>query len=309
MDEETGRVVGARLGGPRGPRTVRCGAVVLATGGFQGDVELLTRYVSPWADRLFLRASSTSTGDGLRMALAAGAAGSRGLQAFYGHLLPAPPARIDPATFRTVALYYSPESVALNLHGERFFDESMADELTTQALARQPEARGFLVFDEACYREHVLRPHLPDGPVHDPLVVIPAAGGVVLRADSLADLAAALSAHGVPPRVAQATLESYDAAIAAGAPERLTVPRRKRLHRLHRPPFYAIPVQPAITFTHGGVRVDTACRALDRDGRPVPGLYVAGVDAGGIFYEGYVGGLAASLVTGLRAGIHAARVA
>lgn len=307
VDEETGRVVGARLASPGGPRTIRCRAVILATGGFQGDVELLTRYISPWADRLFLRASPTSTGDGLRMALAAGAATSRGLRAFYGHLLPAPPTRITPAAFRTLALYNSPHAVLLNLRGERFVDESIADEQTTQALARQPEARGFLVFDELCYREHILRPHLPDGPIRDPLADIPAAGGVVLRAETLPDLAAALAAYGVPPRVAQATLAEYDAAAAAGAPERLPVPRRRNLHRLQRPPFHAIPAQPGLTFTHGGVRIDTTCQALDRDGRPVPGLYVAGVDAGGIFYEGYVGGLAASLVTGLRAGIHAAR--
>lgn len=306
-DEHTGRVAGVRVGGPEGPRTIRCRAVVLATGGFQGDVELTSRYLGPWADRIFLRTLPTATGDGLRLALSAGATASRGLHAFYGHLLPAPPVRIEVANMRPLSLYYSVESLLLNLRGERFVDETLGDAIANQALARQPEARGFLVFDEACYREHVLRPH--DEIVNDPLSGIPAAGGVVARADSLDGLAAELAKWGVPAAKALATLEQYDTAVAAGAPERLPVPRRGKLHRLCHAPFYAVPVQPGITFTHGGVRIDISGQALDRDGQPVPGLYAAGVDAGGIFYESYVGALAASLVTGLRAGLHAARAA
>lgn len=305
--DENGRVVGAQLDGVGGPRTVRARAVIVATGGFQGDVELATRYIGRWADRLYLRSCPTNTGDGLRMALAAGAATSRGLHAFYGHLLPAPPARIEPASFRSLSQYYSTVTVALNLRGERFTDESLGDELTNQALARQPEALGFLIFDAMCYTDHVLRPHVPDGAARDPLVTVPQAGGVVLEAASIGELATRLAAYGVPPSVAQATLEQYDAAIAAGRPDALPVPRRAEHHRLCRPPFYAVPVRPGLTFTNGGVRVDPAGHALDRDGQPVPGLFVAGVDAGGLFYEGYVGGLAASLVNGLRAGIHAAR--
>lgn len=304
--EDGDRVAGVRVRGRDGPRTVRSRAVVLATGGFQGDVEMTTRYLGPWADRLFLRANPRSTGDGLRMALAAGAATSRGLRAFYGHLLPAPPAEFDLARARGLTQYYSAEVVLLNLRGERFVDESAGDDLSTQALAREPEARGFLVFDEACYREHVLRPQVPDL-TSDPLTPIAGVGGVVLRADTVVALAGQLAEWGVPASVAQATLEQYDVAIAAGTPERLPVARRAKHHRLCQPPFYAVPVRPGLTFTHGGVRINTACQALDRDGQPVPGLFVAGVDAGGIFYEGYVGALAASLVTGLRAGVHAAR--
>jgi len=56
-----------------------------------------------------------------------------------------------------------------------------------------------------------------------------------------------------------------------------------------------------------GVRADRDCQALDDIGRPIPGLYVAGADVGAVSIEGYVGGLAPSLMTGLRAGINAAR--
>ena len=67
------------------------------------------------------------------------------------------------------------------------------------------------------------------------------------------------------------------------------------------PPYYVIEVVPAITFTFGGLLVDSEARVLDRDGRPIPGLHAAGADAGGLYVRAYAGGIAAALVFGLRA--------
>ncbi|NDZ81608.1 FAD-binding protein, partial [Streptomyces sp. SID10853] len=74
-------------------------------------------------------------------------------------------------------------------------------------------------------------------------------------------------------------------------------------------PFHALMVQPSVTFTFGGVRIDDQARALDADGRPVPGLHAAGADIGGLSNHGYAGGLAPAYITGRRAGHSAARVA
>jgi succinate dehydrogenase/fumarate reductase flavoprotein subunit len=61
----------------------------------------------------------------------------------------------------------------------------------------------------------------------------------------------------------------------------------------------SVRVHAAVTHTLGGLRVDTSARVLDTAGLPVPGLYAAGADAGGIFLGGYGSGLAAALVLGL----------
>lgn len=66
------------------------------------------------------------------------------------------------------------------------------------------------------------------------------------------------------------------------------------------PPIYALEVQPAITFTYGGLRTDTNGRVLDHDVR-VDGLWAAGVDAGGLSNWTYAGGLAPAFITGRRA--------
>ena len=63
----------------------------------------------------------------------------------------------------------------------------------------------------------------------------------------------------------------------------------------------AVHVMPGVTHTIGGLRVDTSARVLDERGRPIPGLYAAGADVGGISTGGYASGLAAALVLGLTA--------
>ena len=71
-------------------------------------------------------------------------------------------------------------------------------------------------------------------------------------------------------------------------------------------PFYALMVQPSITFTFGGVRTNAKGEALDHDGAAVPGLYAAGADIGGLSNYGYAGGLAPGYITGRWAGNSAA---
>src|SRR4029077_10245609 len=65
---------------------------------------------------------------------------------------------------------------------------------------------------------------------------------------------------------------------------------------------FAADVVPAVTMTFGGINVDDAGAAVDVDGAPLPGLYVAGGDTSDVYHRGYAGGLCAAAVTGRRAG-------
>jgi succinate dehydrogenase/fumarate reductase flavoprotein subunit len=87
------------------------------------------------------------------------------------------------------------------------------------------------------------------------------------------------------------------------------VPRRASPFGLVSPPFRALLVRAAITFTNGGADADTQMRVLDRDGVPIQGLYAAGADAGGTYQAGYMGGLVLGLVQGRIAGAEAASFA
>ena len=115
--------------------------VVLATGGFQADRELVRRHVTPEADELLLRATPWSRGDGLRIGLAAGGAQSAGLDEFYGRNMPAPPAQVEPAGFVELAQLYARHAEVENLRGERFETRTWSEIDTVQWTARQPGAR------------------------------------------------------------------------------------------------------------------------------------------------------------------------
>ena len=312
-----GAVTGALAFGPEGPVRIGARAVVLATGGFQGNAELLARYVSPHAASMYLRANPWSTGDGLQAALDAGAATTPWLDTFYGHALTAPPARFDAFGFQEMSHKYGPFAVALNLHGQRFADESAGtgEEWLNSQIARQPQASAAYVFDA------VVAGHEYEGGALARVVLERArqAGGPVAHAGTLDELARQMHGWGLPPGEVLQTLATYNAAVTAGRGEFLHPPRRGNPFPVLQPPFSAALVRSGITFTCGGLRTDLDMRVLRRAqsvstlplvtaGRDefsfaaVRNLFAAGCDVGGFSTNAYLGGLAQALVSGRIAG-------
>ena len=129
--------------------------VVLATGGFQGDPELVGRYVKPAAP-LRARANPWSAGDGLRLALSRGAALSNGLDEFYGRNM----ADVDfgEGEFVSLAQVFGRHARIFNDDGEEFFDHdavSWSELDLVQATAHQPGARAWYVFEDDALGEQV----------------------------------------------------------------------------------------------------------------------------------------------------------
>jgi fumarate reductase flavoprotein subunit len=129
--------------------------VVLATGGFQGDAELVERFVEPAAP-LRLRANRWSAGDGLRLGLEQGAALSSGLAEFYGRNM----ADVDfgELEFVPLAQVYGRFARIFNERGEEFVDHneiSWSELDLVQATAHQPGARAWYLLDEEALDEPV----------------------------------------------------------------------------------------------------------------------------------------------------------
>jgi succinate dehydrogenase/fumarate reductase flavoprotein subunit len=123
--------------------------LVLATGGFQADRELVREHVTPEADHLLLRAAPGSAGDGLRLGLEAGGATSPGLDEIYARAMPAPPARVDPEGFVALSQLYARHATVTNARGERFETRTWSEIDAAQWIARQPKARAFYSVAEA----------------------------------------------------------------------------------------------------------------------------------------------------------------
>jgi fumarate reductase flavoprotein subunit len=129
--------------------------VVLATGGFAADRELVREHVTPEADELMLRAAPGSTGDGLRMGVAAGGASGPGLGEVYARAMPAPPARVGPEDFVRLSQLYARHAEVTNERGERHEAATWSEIDTAQWMARQPRARAWFRVPRAAQGERV----------------------------------------------------------------------------------------------------------------------------------------------------------
>jgi succinate dehydrogenase/fumarate reductase flavoprotein subunit len=152
--------------------------VILATGGFQGNRELVRRYITPEAEEVRLRANPWSTGDGLLIGLDAGAELTNGMDEFWGRNLPAPPARLDRTGFVPLGQLYARYATVENIHGERYEPRSWSEIDVAQWTARQPRARAWYHVADAALEERVR-----DMTVREMIEAARRAGGPVTRSD------------------------------------------------------------------------------------------------------------------------------
>ena len=280
------------------------GRVVLACGGFEGNPEMLARYIGPKAQwtRPVARGGYYNRGEGVAMGLAAGAAPAGEFGAFHAQPVDPRSGAIEP-----VVLHYG-YGVLVNRAGARFTDEAAGPvdagyERVARAVLEQPEGLAWAVFDAG----------LDDAPRWRVTV---RSDREPLEAPTVEALAAAA---GLDPAALAATLSAYNDACPEDAsafrpdgPDGLATrglaPAKSNWARpLLRPPFRAWPVICANCFTFGGLRIDRNGRAIDLDGDPIPGLYAAGETAG-LYYGDYTGATSVmrGAVFGRRAGRHAA---
>jgi succinate dehydrogenase/fumarate reductase flavoprotein subunit len=154
--------------------------VILATGGFQGNRDLVRRYITPEADEVRLRSNPWSTGDGLRIGLEVGGELTAGMDEFWGRNMPAPPAQLDSRGFVPLGQLYARFATVENADGERYEVRSWSEIDVAQWTARQPRARAWYHV-----RDEMLGERVRDHTVGDMIEAARLAGGPVKRADGV----------------------------------------------------------------------------------------------------------------------------
>ena len=150
-----------------------------------------------------------------------------------------------------------------------------------------------------------VRPGLSDLAPAEAVRNLADAGGHVAFAPGWRELGREVEAWGFEGANLPAAIEEFNRGVGGGG---TAIPRRWHRAPLLEPPYAALEVKPSVTFTMGGLKVDSLARVLDAGGRPIPGLHAAGADIGGIYNGGYAGGLALAAVFGMRAAEAAAGV-
>ncbi len=276
--------------------------VLIADGGFQANPNLYEEYIGGDFQRVFQRGARTGVGDGLKMAVAAGAA-LKGTDRFYGHVLCRDALHNDNVWPYPEIDAIATAGVVVNSAGRRIADEGVSGVYLTNALARvAADEPLYAIFDAAIWDKPGQSARIPANPL------LERAGGTVLQADTLEELAAQA---GVDPSGLVDTVAGYNAALRDETLGELAMPRSTTVQPwpIVESPFMAIPVCPGITYTMGGIAIDEHAQVLDCSGAPIKGLLAAGAATGGL--EGgtnaaYIGGLMKAGVFGL---IAAERVA
>jgi fumarate reductase flavoprotein subunit len=304
-----GRITGVEV--QHGGKTQRIGAraVVIADGGFQGNLELVRENISPQPSRIMQRGAATGVGDGLRMARAAGAATSE-LAPFYGHLLSRDAFKNDKVWPYPQCDELGVAGIVIDHRGERFVDEGRGGVYVANAIAHLDDPlSSCAIFDERVWQGPGKNARIPANPL------LVNAGATVHSAPTLAALAALI---GVSAEKLERTVREYNDAHAAGTLAKLEparssapIPGNAPIPTLpiKEPPYYAVPLCAGITFTTGGIAIDAHARVLGASGEPIAGLYAAGSCTGGL--EGgpgahYLGGLMKAAAFGLIAAEHIA---
>jgi tricarballylate dehydrogenase len=291
--DERGRYVLETAGG-HGDRTIAADAVIFASGGFQGNSEMMRAHFGPAAAAMKLISPGTgfNTGDGIRLAQRLGASLSGDWNGMHAE-------PVDPRSRQSapVVLVY-PYGIVVDRNGQRFFDEGrgLVHE-TWEAFARdihfsRPGSIAYAILDSRLFDiegfERAIRSEIPP-----------------YQAPTLDALAAMID---VPPEALTKTVQSFNDAATGDArrfdatscdglaTDGLVPPKSNWARPITKPPFVAYPLVGAIAYTFGGVATNEKAELLGDDGI-IDGLYAAG-EVTGQFY-----GTAPNAVAMLRAAV------
>lgn len=285
------RVTGLRAKRRDGAALDLVGRVVLASGGFEGNAEMMTRYVGPRSVYLrpICKGGYYNRGEGIEMALAAGAMGCGDFGSYHAE-------PVDPRSgVAEPSVFIFPYGILVNQDGRRFTDEAPGTvdacyERITRRIYEQRDGTAWVVLDA----KHLRVPNYRLAIRTDKPPVV---------ADSVAALARAI---GVPESGLLATVAAFNKACVPGnykpleldhvATKGLSPAKSHWALPIDEAPYHAYPIISANVFTFGGLKVDPKARVLDRDGEPIAGLYAAG-EIIGSYYGNYTG--ATSVLKGL----------
>jgi tricarballylate dehydrogenase len=277
--------------------------VILAGGGFEGNYEMLTKYLG--RDALALKMDTPATkfhlGECINMAFDVGAAPSGEFGSYHGDVVD-----VRSTAYRASIRAYV-HGILVNANGERFIDEGMDEisgsfEYISRGIFKQPGHIAYVIFDEKAHSIQMLGKDIKTSiPPYEAKTLEELAGIVKIDYGKL-----------------ESTISEFNSSVQDGEfdPSKLdgkctkgtSPPKSNWALKIDKPPFYCFPVQGTVQFTWGGVASDQHGRVCGADGAPIEGLYAAG-ETVGLYYHHFTPGTAvlSALTYGRISGIESVR--
>ena len=266
---ENGQAVGVMAEDAEHIYTIHAKAVVLATGGFGANFELMSSYDPSLANAVTTNHSGAQ-GDGIMMAQAVGA-DTVDMEQIQLH-----PTVIQSDGSLVSESFRSLGAIVVNTEGKRFVNDLAGRDVVSQAELKQPDGYCFIIFDQNLVDHLALSQRFIDG-------------GYTIQGNTYEELARNMGLQGEAVQNFVNTMNTWNESVSKGIDEEWG--RNNGMDDdLSTAPFYAIKIAPGIHHTMGGIKIDTKAEVIDTAGNVIPGLFAAGETTGGIHGGNRVGG-------------------
>lgn len=317
IKDDNGKVTGViATKSDGGQLTIHAKSVVLATGGYGGNAEMMKER---FGEKVILGQIASATGDGLNMAWDAGAARYGDNLAQWFCLMPN--AELSKKMDDPYALWdlNALPLLWVNKNGERFinedvvfdwaymgsivyeqpdamqwtlFDQQFVDTVKAKGLIAYADLyssfkgkkQGYMEFNEPFDTETKYQDSITPWDL-TPILDSAISSGVVVKADTMEELAQKMN---VDPGTLKAQVDRYNGFAKEGA-DKDFFKDAEYLKPVDKGPFYAMNTTTRCLGTLGGVKINEEIQAVDENNQPIPGLWVAGNDAGGMYGNTYIG--------------------
>jgi tricarballylate dehydrogenase len=264
--------------------TVRGGALVAASGGFESNIEWLKQYWGAAAENFLIRGTPYNRGTLLKVLLDKGVQEVGDPTQCHAVAIDARAPKYDGGIITRLDCVVF--GIVVNKRAQRFYDEGedvwpKRYAIWGRLIAGQPDQIGYIIFDASSLNLFMpsLYPPISGGSIRE------LASNLELNADAL-----------------EKTVSDFNAAVRPGTfdhtdlddcrTESLIPPKSHWARRIETPPFYAYPVRPGITFTYLATRVNKEARMLMSNGKPSANMFAAGeIMAGNVLGRGYAAGM------------------
>lgn len=271
-DEKTGGVAGVKVKTAEGLETLYAKyGVVIATGGFSANQQMVTGYIGSGGAKMPIRGSKFTTGENILL-----------VQPFFPKVVNVDQYHCGPIYGPTGAnpLNIVNNGVCVNRKGQRFTDEGQTYvQMSRDVAAMTPDNWAFMVVDQAGHDIPILKNDW-DSYARSKTPIY--TGNTIEEA---------AKAAGIDAAALRETIDAYNKGIREGKADTLS-PKNSlpKAPLIEKGPFYIVPFQGGMTATFGGPLINTHAQVLDTENRPIPGLFAIGNAAGGLFYDNYIGG-------------------
>ena len=266
--DDKGAVTGVVAEGGAGNKiTIHSKAVIVATGGFGANLDMVAK-LKPELKGFMTTNAPGATGEGILMGQEVGAA-VVDMDQIQIH----PTVQFDSSSLITEGLR-GDGAILVNKEGKRFYDEVQTRDRVSAAEIAQPESFAWLIIDQKMVDESsVIKGYINKG--------------YTFKGETYEELAKTIS---IPADAFVKTMNDWNVYVAnRNDPD---FGRTSFTDPLDKAPFYAIKVTPGIHHTMGGLKIDTKARVLHKDGSVIPGLFAAGEVTGGVHGGNRLGGTA-----------------